>query len=181
MKKQMDYFRSNRFILVMMALVFCFVVVSVRAEEKQDAKVNGKNDSKANSPSSANKSQNTLCKKVALLIKNGTINEYVPPVANIPDISVYQNLDIDEDGIPDKVEVSSGSEGSYLEVVLSSGSKYELDDGSIMIVKLKGKAYALVTYFDWKILTDGTKVGKEVGHRLHLLTKNGVKMVCDNF
>jgi hypothetical protein len=134
--------------------------------------------------SSSGKSQASFCMEVSKMIRDGTIDKYMPerqdPIARDPRGSEYLNLDIDGDGIADKVTVSSGSESSYLVVQLSSGGEYDLDEsGFIMIVKIKEQIYALVTYWEWNIQPDGSRKGKKVGNRLHELTKHEAKLICD--
>ena len=129
------------------------------------------------------KAQPSLCKKVASMIKDGTINKYMPERVDIPDTaraSEYLNLDIDNDGKADKVVNTSGEEGSYLEVYLSGGNKYVVDEsGFIMLVKLNRDIYALVTYWEWDRRPDDSKAGKKIGNRLYKLTKHEAKSVCD--
>jgi hypothetical protein len=136
--------------------------------------------------SSSGKTQTSFCKEVSKMIKDGTIDndqhtpEYQSPSPD-PRGAEYLNLDIDGDGIADKVEVSSGSEGESLLVVqLSSGDVYELHEGGfIKIVKIKKQIYAVVTYWEWHRQPDGSREGKQVGNRLYKLTKQEPELVCD--
>jgi hypothetical protein len=136
--------------------------------------------------SSAEESQNSICNQVSKMIKDGTIDKHMPeyqaPSGPDPRGADYLNLDIDGDGIADKVTVSSGSEGeSLLEIQLSSGGVYAPlhEGGFIMIVKIKEQIYALVTYFEWHSQPDGARNGKEVGNRLYKLTKQEAALICD--
>ena len=153
-------------------------VSAMAAEKKSEA-----TDEKSR-VSSAGKSRASFCKEVSKMIKDGTIDKYMPerqdPIARDPRGSEYLDLDIDGDGIPDKVTVSSGSESSYLVVQLSSGGEYDLDEGGfIMIVKIEEHIYALVTYWEWNIQPDGSRKGKKLGNRLYELTKNEAELICD--
>jgi ankyrin repeat protein len=129
--------------------------------------------------SSSGKSQTSFCKKVSKMIKDKTIDKYIPEMVDLPiDVdprgSEYLNLDIDGDGISDKVTVSSGSDESLLVVRLSSGGEYDLDEGLMCLVKLKGHIYALVAYYDTSVTN-----WKLVGHRLYELTRTKAELVCD--
>ena len=89
------------------------------------------------------KAQPPLCKEVTALIKSGEIKKdrYRFETVDIPDEPhsyEYVNIDIDRDGISDKVTISSGSVESLLVIQLSSGGEYELDEGLMRLVKLKG-------------------------------------------
>ncbi|MBN1474958.1 MAG: hypothetical protein JW914_10100 [Syntrophaceae bacterium] len=177
MKK--NYFCGNnmlwQLILIMMMLVVSFAIIPASAVEKGDEKI------KKSNISVPSNNQNALCKKVTSLIKSRNISKYLSPMENIPDTSRYRTLDIDGDGIPDKVEVSSGSAESYCEVKLSSGAEYDLvENGSIMIINIDAKVCALVTYWEYKRRPDGSLENKEVSHRLYLLTKQNAEMLCDN-
>lgn len=170
-----------KLILVTMVVVFYFTALPVLAMEKRDAKVTNNSKTKTTISPSEN-DQNVLCKKVVSLIKTRDISKYLSPMENIPDTSIYRTLDIDGDGITDKVEVSSGSEESYLKVKLSNDGGYDLsENGSIMIVNIDAKVCALVTYWERKKRPDGSLESKEVSHRLYLLTKQNAKMICDKF
>jgi hypothetical protein len=134
--------------------------------------------------SSSSTSRVSFCKEVSKMIKDGTIDKYMPETAAIPTNPrelEYLNLDIDGDGIPDKATVSSGSEGeSLLEVQLSSGAAYDLHEGGfIMIRKIKEQIYALVTYWEWHIQPDRSRYGKIVGNRLYKLTRHEAERICD--
>lgn len=157
-----------------MVLVVSIAVLPACATEKIDAKTETKS-----TILQTEKDQKTLCKKVAVLIKNNKIDEYMPERKDFdPRGSRYLNLDIDDDGIPDKVEVSSGSEGSYLAVKLSTGGKYALDeDGFIKLIRFEGNIYAVVTYREWNEAKDNSKI---IGYRVYKLTKDAAIIVCDN-
>jgi hypothetical protein len=131
----------------------------------------------------ANKNPKVLCKKVALLIKNGTIDKYALESKDIPDsrASEYPNIDLDKDGQKDKIIVDSGEDGSFLDVRLSGGGGYDIEDGFMMLVGFDKRVYALVTYWEWRRNKDGSKDGHIVGHRLYWLTKNKAEIICDRF
>jgi ankyrin repeat protein len=132
---------------------------------------------------SPDKPQTSFCKEVSKLIKDETIDKHMPEYQDPspdPRGADYLNLDIDGDGIADKVTVNSGSESSYLVVQLSSGGQYDLDEGGfIIIVKIKEQIYALVTYWEWHRQPDGSRNGKKVANRLYKLTKQEAERVCD--
>lgn len=175
-----NYFYSKKLIWKLLFIIMFAVsiaVFSVSAFEKADKKA----ERKSNDLMFSN-GQNPLCKKVASLIKSKNISKYLAPTENISDMSIYRTLDIDGDGIPDKVEVSSGSEESYCEVKLSSGAGYDLgENGSVMIVNIDAKVCALVTYWVRKRQQNGSLESKEVSHRLYILTKQNAKIICDEF
>ncbi|MDQ5988390.1 MAG: hypothetical protein CSYNP_04150 [Syntrophus sp. SKADARSKE-3] len=132
----------------------------------------------------ANMNPKALCKKVALLIRNGTIDKYVLESKDIPDrgrASEYPNIDLDNDGKMDKIIVDSGEAGSFLDVRLSSGGGYDIEDGFMMLVGFDKQIYALVTYWEWKRNKDDSKDGHIIGHRLYQLTKHKAEIICDNF
>ena len=166
----------KKLIVVLIGLILFLVGGTAGAQEKQDTDAKATTKAKVGGTIKANKS---LCKRVAAMIKNKTINRYVPeridiPIEIDPRGSEYRNLDIDGDGKPDKVTVSSGSDESLLEVKLSTGSNYEINDGLMKLIKLNGRTYALVTYWETSI-TDW----RLIGHRLYWLTKQGADLVCD--
>jgi hypothetical protein len=168
-----------RYLTGIILLICCISSVSAVAAEKPSKEAGAKYDG-----SSYSNSQASFCKEVSKMIKDGTIDKHMPeyqaPSGPDPRGADYLNLDIDGDGIADKVTVSSGSESSYLVVQLSSGGEYDLDEGGFtMIVKIKEKIYALVTYWEWGRQPDGSRKGKKVGYRLYELTKHGAELVCD--
>lgn len=180
--KKTCFCKSNMFwILILMTIV---VTVSIGVMSMNAAEKGRKTETKSKASVSAD-DQNVVCKKVSLLIKNKDIAKYAAkskPIPGRPQDSEYIDLDIDADGIVDNVEVSSGSEGSYLAVKLSSGAQYDLEEsGFVMIVKFDEQVYALVTYWKWNRRPDDSMEGKEVDHRLYLLTKQNAKVMCDHF
>ena len=164
-----------------LTLVYCLAGLSVMAEE-QTSKYDGKTKSNV---SATGEVQKALCNKVSILIKNKTIEKYVLNGKNCEDeidlrCTNYSDFDIDNDSIKDMVKVSSGSQDSYLEVKLSNGIGYDLDEsGFIMLVKLKGQIYAIVTYWKWDRQSDASRKGEKVGNRLYKLTNDKAKLVCD--
>ena len=170
----------RRLILTGTALVLClFLIFGLPDLYAKDEYVK----STSTKVSIANKNPKALCKKVALLIKNGTIDKYVLESKDIPDsrASEYPNIDLDKDGKKDKIIVDSGEDGSFLDVTLSSGGGYDIEDGFMMLVGFDNRVYALVTYWEWKRNKDGSKDGHIVGHRLYWLTKNKAEIICDRF
>lgn len=168
-----------RILILTIVVTASIGVMSMNAAEKDR-----KTETKSKASVSAD-DKNPLCKKVSMLIRNKDIDKYAANSKSIPgrpQDSEYIDLDIDADGIVDNVEVSSGSEGSYLVVKLSSGAHYDLDEsGFVMIVKFDGRVYVLVTYWKWNRRPDGSIEGKEIDHRLYLLTKQNAKVMCDHF
>lgn len=133
-------------------LVFSISSVSAMAAEKKSEAAAEKSR-----VSAGGKSQASLCKEISKVIKDGTIDKHMPeyqaPSGPDPRGADYLNLDIDGDGIPDKVTVSSGSESSYLEVQLSSGGAYDLDEGGfIRIVKIRKGSGLLLTHVAYRSL-----------------------------
>jgi hypothetical protein len=177
--KNMEYRRNNKFILVMMVLVFCFMAATGRAAEKDKAIEMAGTKATALAKEKEN-DQETLCKKVAALIKSNKIDEYMPERKDFdPRGSEYLNVDIDGDGKADKIIVGSGSEGSFLEVSLSTGVEYDVDEGGfITIFRFEENVYAVVTYQEWNANRVGSKT---IGYRLYKLTKDAAIIVCDKF
>jgi len=151
--------------------------VSISSVSAMAAEKNSEAAGEKSGVSSSSNSKTSFCNEVSKMIKDGTIDndKYAPEAIPVPPRgSEYLNLDIDGDGIADKVTVSSGSDESYLVVQLSSGGEYDLDEGLMCLVKLKGHIYALVAYYDksttnWKLLA----------HRLYQLTIIKAELVCD--
>jgi len=165
--------RKHLLICVLLILTLCFVVQTVMAGKKLSTK-----DSKKVNVSDTYEAQKLLCKKVSSIIKNRTIDRYMPARVDTPGDprgSEYLNSDIDGDGVADKILYSSGSGESVLEVKTSRGEEYIHEElGSMMVVKFDNKVYVLVTY--WGSETIG--LGGIAGQRLYQLTKSGVEIVC---
>jgi len=125
----------------------------------------------------------SFCKIIASMVKDGTYEKYAvksKEIPNRPQDSQYTNLDLDGDGIEDKVLVSSGSEGSYLEVELSKGINYDLEaDGFITIIKIKNKVYALVTNWKWKRTKVDEVKGRIISYHVYELTDHNAKAICN--
>jgi len=170
-----------KLIVGVMLLALSFLVQPAISDENGDAEA----DRKASVSAADKEAQPLLCRKVASMIKDGTIDKYAVAGENCKDqvdprCTEYLYLDIDGDGRTDKVIVSSGEDSSYLEVDLSGGSKYDIDEsGFIIVVRIKKQIYALVTYWVWDRRPDGSKVGEKVANRLYKLTKREAKIVCD--
>lgn len=178
MKKLYD-FRNDKIgkkILVIIILVFSFVIVPPGYTAGKDAKLSRKIDRKKDVIAK------NICKEISLLYEHEKIDKYAVDSISLPDRpqdDKYINLDIDNDG---KVEVSTGSEGSFLDVELSTGVNYDLDEnGPIKIVKLHNHLYAFVTNLQWDRQADGIRMEKVTGHHLYLLTRKNAKLICDNF
>jgi len=89
--------------------------------------------------------------------------------------SIYQNVDIDADQIPDSVQQDCGSvsDGTCtLYVNLSGGGGYEVSEDFFSVRKFQKKYYILVgdTYPDTNI-----------HRRLYLLKANGTQLICKSF
>lgn len=181
MKKNVDYFRSNRliykFVLVMMVLAMNAAVVQAGAVDKQDAKVGDKFGAKTTIMLTEH-DQKMLCKKVATLLKENKIDKYVPERKDFdPRGSEYLNLDIDGDGKADKIIVSAGAGESNLEVHLSTGVEYDVEvSGFIKLIRFESNIYAIVTYREWNAAKDDDKI---IGYQLYKLTKDKAIIVCD--
>jgi hypothetical protein len=181
MRKNVDYFRSNRliyrFVLAMMVLAMNAAVVQAGAVDKREAKVGDKSGAKT-TIMLAEQDQKMLCRKVATLLKENKIDKYVPERKDFdPRGSEYLNVDIDGDGKADKIIVSTGAGESYLKVYLPTGIEYDLEvSGFITLIRFEGNIYAIVTYREWNAARDDDKI---IGYRLYKLTKDKANIVCD--
>jgi len=181
MKKNGDYFRSNRliytFVLVIVALAINAALAQAGAADRQDAKVEDKSEAKPTIMLTEH-DQKVLCKKIATLLKENKIDKYVPERKDFdPRASEYLNLDIDGDGKADKIIVSRGAGESYLGVHLSTGVEYDVEvSGFITLIRFEGNIYAIVTYREWNAAKDNDKV---IGYQLYKLTKDRAIIVCD--
>jgi hypothetical protein len=89
--------------------------------------------------------------------------------------SVYQDVDIDEDGTSDKVLQSCGSqnEGSCtLYVKLSTGSEYEMTENFFKVNRFLSKYY---------IVVGDTFPNRNTHRRLYLLSARGAELTCKSF
>jgi hypothetical protein len=165
--------------VLLIAMIMSVTVTQGVVAENQDIKVNVKKDGKANE-SSAERTQKSICKKVAALLKKNKIAEYMPERRDFdPNGSEYLNIDIDGDGKADKIIVSTGAAESLLAVHLSTGGEYDVEvSGFITIIRFEDNIYAVVTYREWNAAKDNDKI---IGYRLYKLTKDTAIIVCDNF
>ena len=155
--------------VLLIAMIMSVTVTQGVVAENQDIKVNVKKDGKANE-SSAERTQKSICKKVAALLKKNKIAEYMPE---------RRDIDIDGDGKADKIIVSTGAAESLLAVHLSTGGEYDVEvSGFITIIRFEDNIYAVVTYREWNAAKDNDKI---IGYRLYKLTKDTAIIVCDNF
>ena len=87
----------------------------------------------------------------------------------------YQNVDLDGDGRPDLVEQSCGSPSDgtcTLNVTLSTGAKYEVNDQIFHVMRFESKYYVLVGH---------SSSMKNHRRRLYALSATGAQLVCKSF
>jgi len=167
---------TRQFFNTAIASLLCFFLITEFTVQSANSEGNEKTSL---TTAAKTKNQQKLCKKFTLLIEKGTYKKYIAETENIPDICVYRNLDIDGDGIADKVEVDSGSEGSFLMVQLSGSGEYDLEPGGfIMILKIENRIYAMVTLWHWSDEPDKPRADKITGQDFYLLTKKGAELLC---
>lgn len=145
MKKNYFYNSSTfwKLILMVMVLMVTIAVMPVSAAEKVDGKTETK--SKASLPAD---DQNALCQKVSILIKNNTILKYALDSVNVPGTpktDSYLNIDIDGDGISDKIIRGCGTSECELVIELSGGGKIEFGNGLFFIIRLGSQIYLLAS------------------------------------
>ena len=88
----------------------------------------------------------------------------------------YINIDIDKDGITDKVVNSSGSQETLLMVGLSGGGKYEIDEsGYSSVIRYGGKFYEIIMHRSEISTKDGLVTGNIDGIKIYWLSPNGPK------
>lgn len=93
--------------------------------------------------------------------------------------TTYPNLDIDRDGIDDKVVRSCGAGRDALCILfvdLSDGQHFEFEGGAFFLVRVKSSLYAIQgEYFSKQ------EKNKQVGKRsVYQITKQGIKRICSH-
>lgn len=91
----------------------------------------------------------------------------------------YPNIDIDGDGIDDKVVRSCGAGREALCILfvdLSGGQHFELEGGAFFLVRVKSSFYAIQgEYFSKQ------EKNKQVGkRRAYQITKQGIELICSH-
>ena len=122
--------------------------------------------------------QNALCQKVSILIKNKTITKYALDSVIVPDIPKTDsilNIDIDGDDISDKIIRSCGTGECDLEIELSGGGKIEFDSSPFFLIRLGGKIYVLVGAGNL------SKPSKNPTFWLHIVNKKSIELICDTY
>lgn len=91
----------------------------------------------------------------------------------------YPNIDIDGDGIDDKVVRSCGSGLDALCILfvdLSGGQHFEFEGGAFFLVRVKSSLYAIQGEYFSK-LEKNKQFGKR---RAYQITKQGIKLICSH-
>lgn len=119
----------------------------------------------------------SLCDKIRYIISNNALNKYTPHNINIdPRGTKYLDIDLDNDGVSENITCSTGSSESYLDVYLSSGVNYGIEEtGAIVLILLQNNLYAIVTY--WSSGTIG--IGKITEYRIYKITKFNAYYICN--
>lgn len=126
--------------------------------------------------------KNDLCRLISAKNVDSFIEKHIETVKyDYPEVGYnsYTNIDIDEDGIPDKVVNSSGSQETLLTVCLSSGGEYEIDESDYSsVIKYEGKYYEIVMHRKLINTKDGLIIGDIDRIRIYWLSKDGPKCIC---
>lgn len=156
------------FVVIVQIIVTCGMACSVCAATAPD-------DNLLKDLRGADRALN-VCDLLSARFRDGSINKYLPEKRDIdPRGTEYLDLDIDGDGLMDKVTYSSGSSESHLAVKLTSGSEYALEQpGAMQVLSINERIYAVVTY--WSSGTMG--IGKVTSRSAYVLTNNGAKYNC---
>lgn len=88
--------------------------------------------------------------------------------------SSYSGVDLDLDGVQEKINIGSGSSGSWLQIQFSSdGKTVDYENGFMRLLKIQGKYYVLSTLWE-------TSGAAGVVKERHLLSLSGkeVKSIC---
>jgi hypothetical protein len=119
-----------------------------------------------------------ICARVRQALGHGP---GVPPSLYVESIdgegrqSIYQGIDVDEDGAADTVKQDCGSP-SYgmcsLYVGLSRGGRYEFDEEFFSLIRFRSRYYVVV---------GDTYPEKNIHRRLYVLSAQGVHRVCTSF
>ena len=170
----------RKLMVALLVISLGLAAVPLKAKEKAEIKNDTKNTHRAGIVPQAQ--VEPICKEVAKMLKNKTIEEYSPKARDVtPSSSEYDNIDIDGDGKADTLTVDSGSSGSYLTVQLSTGKKYDLEPGGfVMAIEIRGRFYVLATQWKWTKQQDGSIKGKQGRRSLYVLKKQGIELICQD-
>lgn len=120
-----------------------------------------------------------LCVTVARLVKTGKAFKLQPKYAdNPPRGNDYINLDIDKDGVADKVKTGCGTGECLLQVELSSGGEFDLDEEPFYLIRYKLQIYALISEAEDKKPRNQKGYNRLHLRRLYLIASEGPKLVC---
>lgn len=120
-----------------------------------------------------------LCSHMEKLVSTGQAFKLEPDYENNPPRgSDYRNIDLDGDGVVDSVKSGCGTGECLLEVKLSSGGEFDLDEDKFYLIRYQSRIYALVSQPE-----DEDSKGQGVHDhmhliRLYLITSKGPKLVC---
>ncbi|PCJ92093.1 MAG: hypothetical protein COA46_06020 [Porticoccaceae bacterium] len=120
-------------------------------------------------------SDEVFCKKKRkLLIDERKINNYAVLFSVNPKESRNQiyKVDIDEDGVKDELIVSSGSNISYVQAILSSSADFDIEFGFIRLLIIDGK------YYIFETIRDINNINILLMRNLYLLDKSGIQLIC---
>lgn len=121
-----------------------------------------------------------LCAHIAALVETKKAfdlepNEYDD---NPPRGNDFKNLDLDDDGVADSVKTGCGTGECLLEVELSSGGKFDLNETPFYLIRYQQRIYALVSYSeDNESKNEAIRYKYHLG-RLYLIAPTGAKLVC---
>ena len=120
----------------------------------------------------------SICHMFAEALKQehaGATQLYVDSVEGGGRDSIYQGIDLDNDGKADEIRRSCGSpsDGSCtLYVQLSTGKKYEMSEEFFKVRRFRSKYYVVV----------GDNFPKQNTHRrLYSLSEQGAELICKSF
>lgn len=129
----------------------------------------------------AEKNISQLCVHIAVLVEKDDTSKLEPEAGiDPPTGSDYRNLDIDGDGIADSVKTGCGTGECLLQVKLSSGAEYDLDELKFYLIRYQSSIYALVGYSEDEESKDPKVYGKSHLVRLYHITPTGAKLMCGN-
>ena len=161
-------------IIVLLIIALTFAMQGFARESEENPNLKNMNETQ-NKP---------LCREIGRMINDKTIGRYYLSETSCskPNNCEYRNLDIDNDGEKDVLMIdSSGSEGSFLMMQLSTGKEYDLEPGGfVTLYQIRKKIYVLVNHWIWIRKPDGSSEGKLDHHSLYLLTGQGIELVCQN-
>lgn len=121
-----------------------------------------------------------LCTNIAALVEKGEALKFEPSdYENNPSRgNDYKHLDIDGDGKADIVTTGCGTGECLLEVKLSSGGEFDLDESPFYLIRYQSRIYALVSYSeDDESKDDAIRYKYHLG-RLYLIAPPKAKLMC---